>query len=130
MERYNGRDLFLSPGKAKNMSVSDQHCDGCDHRERCAAMYEKLGRTHGPSVTVSVLLAFVVPIIVFAACLWGGQRLLSLTSLAKPAQTGLAVAAALGLSFVSILAGRAIERRRRQRSCRMATGELDDRDKG
>lgn len=47
-------------------------CKGCSEAHRCAKAYEQLGKAEGPSVTLKVIVAFLLPIAmfagVFAAC--------------------------------------------------------------
>lgn len=43
----------------------DKHCDGCEQKNRCQEVYEKLGQSTGPNVAFKAVLAFVVPIGVF-----------------------------------------------------------------
>ncbi len=43
----------------------DKHCDGCEQKDRCQEVYEKLGHSEGPNVASKAVAAFVVPVAVF-----------------------------------------------------------------
>lgn len=49
--------------------TQDKNCDNCVHSDRCSEIYERLGRTKGPSVVSKVVLAFLLPIIIFIVTL-------------------------------------------------------------
>ena len=55
---------------------SDNNCSGCDHKEGCRLMYEKLGNAKGPNVAWKVFIAFLVPIAVFIGALVAAQHFL------------------------------------------------------
>jgi hypothetical protein len=48
-------------------------CDECGYRHGygrcCIDIYQQLGRTKGPSIVGKVLLAFVLPVLVFIGCM-------------------------------------------------------------
>lgn len=49
--------------------TEDKNCDGCANTDRCSAVYEKIGHTKGPPVVYKVILAFLLPIIIFIVSL-------------------------------------------------------------
>ena len=55
---------------------SDNNCSQCGHKDGCRLMYEKLGKTRGPSVVLKVIVAFLVPIAVFIGILATAQYFL------------------------------------------------------
>ena len=74
-------------------------------------VYEQLGCAEGPSVTGAVVVAFLLPIVIFVAALGGFSRVLE-NSGAGPCQTPLAVVLAIMVTAGSMLAMRAIIRYR------------------
>lgn len=62
--------------------MSIKLCDKCGYRHGrghcCIDIYQQLGKTKGPSVTVKVLLAFVMPLVVFISSLILAKYILSI----------------------------------------------------
>jgi hypothetical protein len=52
-------------------------CQGCNQKHRCDEVYGKLGKSDFPSITREVAVAFLIPIIVFVACLASFERILA-----------------------------------------------------
>ena len=44
-------------------------CKGCEQVHACTKVYEQLGKADGPSVTRKAVVAFVLPIVIFAGVL-------------------------------------------------------------
>ena len=51
-------------------------CQGCGQKNRCEQAYQALGRREGPSVVTSVIIALLVPLIVFIAALAISQKII------------------------------------------------------
>lgn len=51
--------------------AQSKSCEGCSHAHDCKKVYEQLGCVEGPSVTSAVVLAFLVPLLVFIVALAG-----------------------------------------------------------
>lgn len=79
--------------------TQDRQCKGCQHHNTCDDMYRRLGHSQAPPVTVHVLVAFVMPLIVFVFSLAGAQKIWS--ALAYPQLITL-------MSFLSALAATAL----------------------
>ena len=47
----------------------EKKCDACQKSDKCEDAYRRLGEVEGPSVVFKVLVAFVVPILVFIGSL-------------------------------------------------------------
>jgi hypothetical protein len=54
----------------------DKHCDGCEQKDRCAEVYEKLGHSEGPNVASKAVAAFIVPVAAFVAAVLIAQPFL------------------------------------------------------
>lgn len=88
-------------------------CDGCSQADTCKEAYRKLGCVEGPSMTREVLIAFLLPIVVFVAALGGFGYLLK-DVVAKPYQTPLALVSAVLTTAALMLVVRALVRRHRK----------------
>ena len=44
-------------------------CDGCSQADGCKEAYRQLGCAEGPSVTLTVLVAFLLPLVLFIVSL-------------------------------------------------------------
>jgi hypothetical protein len=58
------------------MDKNTDNCAGCNQKERCGRIYEKLGKSEGPNVTRPVILAFLLPMVVFIGSLAGATQFL------------------------------------------------------
>lgn len=90
--------------------VEHELCRGCKQRNDCQQIYEKLARSSAPSVTRKVVLAFLVPLVAFIACLAASQRILAGVVEAEGLQMLLGLLAALVVTFGLILLLRVIDR--------------------
>ena len=72
-------------------------CDQCDKRASCRDAFKRLGEIKGKSVVLNVLVAFVLPLVVFIVALIFSQQFLA----RRVESAGLRTAFALMLSFVA-----------------------------
>ena len=93
-----------------NTMDAQEHCQGCNQRNRCQEVYEKLGNIQGKSVVLKVLAAFLLPILVFIVCLAGFDRILAKVTTIKELQTAAGLLLALSVTLVCILLTRVINR--------------------
>jgi hypothetical protein len=91
------------------MARSNQ-CDGCSQADGCHEARRQLGCQEGPSVTCAVLVAFLLPIVVFAVSLGGWGWWLE-GRVAGPYRTPVALFLAVLVTTALLLAGRAASRR-------------------
>jgi DMSO/TMAO reductase YedYZ heme-binding membrane subunit len=73
-------------------------------------VYQQLGNTKGPSVVVKVVLAFLVPLVVFITSLAVFGRMFAGVTEAEQVQTGLSFLLALLATLACILIIRVIDR--------------------
>ncbi len=85
-------------------------CQQCDQKQDCGKVYEQLGNIEGPSIVKKVVLAFLLPLVVFVASLAIFERIFSEVISAGQAQSALSFASALLLTFVCILLTKVISR--------------------
>ena len=86
-------------------------CQQCNQRHNCGQVYERLGKTEGPSVVKKVVLAFLLPLVVFVASLAVFERVLLAVVSAGQTRSALSFALALLLTFVCILLAKVIDGR-------------------
>jgi hypothetical protein len=49
--------------------VEEKFCQDCGQKQDCQEVYERLGKAEGPSVVWKVVLAFLLPLVVFIVLL-------------------------------------------------------------
>lgn len=58
------------------MNNDTKNCSQCGQKDRCSQLYEKMGKTQGPNVAWKVIVAFLIPILVFILSLSTADNLL------------------------------------------------------
>ena len=91
------------------MDNNTDSCAGCDQKEQCGQVFKKLGNTEGPNVTRPVILAFLVPILVFIATLAGANKLLQ-DRIEGKTLIAVTFAAALATTLIAVIIIRAFRR--------------------
>lgn len=94
--------------------AQSKSCEGCSQAHDCTKVYEQLGCAEGPSVAPAALLAFLLPVVVFATAL-GGYGWLLKGVVAGPYLTPLAAALALLTTTGVMLIARVLTRLHRKR---------------
>lgn len=100
---------------AKTMGQQEL-CGKCSQKHDCARVYEQLGNTEGPSIVTKVVLAFLLPLVVFIVSLAVFERVFSGVISAGQIESALSFILALLLTFISILLTKVINRRLNQDS--------------
>jgi hypothetical protein len=85
-------------------------CHECNQKNRCQEVYEKLGNIQGKSVVLKVLAAFLLPILVFIACLAGFDKILAKVTTIKELQTAAGLLLALLVTCMCVLITRVINK--------------------
>jgi len=85
-------------------------CQQCNQRQDCGQVYEQLGKIEGPSIVKKVVLAFLLPLVVFVASLAIFESIFSGVISAEQTRSALSFASALLLTFVCILLTKVIDR--------------------
>ncbi|MHC4646708.1 MAG: hypothetical protein ACYTBJ_14515 [Planctomycetota bacterium] len=86
-------------------------CESCNQSRDCKEVYGRLGGAEGPSVAWRAVLAFLLPMVVFIACLAASERVLTGAVKSGACRTAVSVVLALLAAFVCVLVVRALERR-------------------
>ncbi|UCG56907.1 MAG: hypothetical protein JSU70_18840 [Phycisphaerales bacterium] len=100
--------------------VDQEVCHGCEQSNQCRQIYEKLGKSEGPSVTRTVCIALLLPLVVFVGCLAACDRVLTGVIKTEELQTAVSLAVALavacGLTFSAKAIDRQLGKRRQSRN--------------
>ncbi len=83
-------------------------CQQCNQSQNCSKVYEQLGKAEGPSIVRKVVLAFLMPLVVFVGSLAVFERMFSGAISSGQSQSALSFASALLLTFGCILVTKVI----------------------
>ncbi|MHC4482665.1 MAG: SoxR reducing system RseC family protein [Planctomycetota bacterium] len=86
-------------------------CKSCNQKDNCQEVYERLGKAEGPSVVFKVVIAFLLPLVVFTVSIAVFELILARAMNAKGLQTALSVLLAVSATFACILLIRRISGR-------------------
>ncbi len=86
-------------------------CEDCKQKHDCQRIYEQLGDVEGPSVVIKVIVAFLLPLVVFIVSLAAFQEILAKAISTQRVQTALSLLPALLVTFICILIVRVIRKR-------------------
>jgi hypothetical protein len=81
---------------------SQRFCQDCIQKHDCQRIYEQIGDSSGESVTLKVILAFLLPLIVFIVSLAVSERILAGAINIKGLQIALSFLLALLVTFVCV----------------------------
>ena len=96
---------------AKTMA-EQKICEDCNQKHDCRRIYEQLGDVEGPSVVIKVIVAFLLPLVVFIVSLAAFQEIFVRAISSQRLQAALSLLLALLVTFVCILIVRMINRTR------------------
>ena len=91
--------------------AQEKFCQDCNQKHDCRKIYEQLGNVKGPSVVFKVIVAFLLPVVVFIASLVAFERILAGVIDTKGSQTVLGFLLALSAALVCVLIIKAINKR-------------------
>jgi len=91
--------------------AEQKFCQDCTQNRDCRKAYNQLGSTEGPSVVVKVIVAFLLPVVVFIGSLAAFGKVLAKAVDSKELQMVLSFLIAMLVTFVCILIIKAINRR-------------------
>ena len=89
----------------------NEFCGNCNQKHNCGSIYNQLGNTNGPSVVVKVVIAFLLPLLVFIISLAIFEEIFAKTINNQLVQTALCMVSALLVTFSYILIVRLIYKR-------------------
>ena len=85
-------------------------CQECNQRHTCQDVYRQLGNTKSPSVVFKVVVAFLLPLVVFIVALAAFEKILAKAINSKESRTALSFLLAVLVTFVCILIIKVINR--------------------
>ena len=88
-----------------------EFCDNCNQKHNCSSIYHQSGNIKGPSVVVPVIIAFLLPLVVFIISLAVFEEIFAKTISNHFVQTALSMVLALLVTLSCILITRVINRR-------------------
>ena len=95
--------------------MSVKLCENCDYRHSrgncCMDIYQRLGQTKGPSVVSKVLLAFLLPLLMFITSLVLASYILSIFKIEDYMKTLSSFLTALAVTFIFVLLIRVFNRK-------------------
>ena len=91
--------------------VQQDLCQHCNQRHDCGKVYEQFGKIEGPSIVGKVVLAFLLPLLVFTVSLAIFEEMVSAILSDGQSQSALSFALALLLTFICILLTKLISRK-------------------
>lgn len=94
--------------------AQQEFCQDCNQKRDCRKIYEQLGDIKGPSVVLKVIIAFLLPLVVFIVSLAVFGEIFGKAISSQRVQTVLSLVPALLVTLVCIFIVRAINRRLRQ----------------
>ncbi len=86
-------------------------CEDCNQKHDCQRIYEQLGEVEGPSVVIKVIVAFLLPLVVFIVSLAVFQEIFVRAISSQRLQAALSLLTALVVTFICILIIRVVNRR-------------------
>lgn len=86
-------------------------CSNCEHKDRCKDAYRKLGKSKSPSVLSKVILAFLIPILIFIVALAAGDNLLVKFGFSENLKTAASFILAILAVFLYLLLIKLFKRR-------------------
>ena len=95
---------------AKTMA-EQEFCEDCKQKHDCQRIYEQLGDVAGPSVVIKVIVAFLLPLVVFIVSLAVFQEIFAKAINSQRAQTAFSFLLALMVTFICILIVRVVRKR-------------------
>jgi hypothetical protein len=91
--------------------IEQEFCDNCNQKHNCGSVYHKLGNINGPSVVVKVVIALLLPLVVFIISLAVFEEIFTKTISNHLIQTTLSMVSALLVTLSCILITRVINKR-------------------
>lgn len=89
----------------------EKNCQGCVQRNHCKDIYEHLGKSEAPSVAWKVVIAFLLPLVVFSVVLTVFENIFSDLINTQVLRTVVSLLLAVAATLVFILIIRAIGRK-------------------
>ena len=96
--------------------AEQEFCQGCERADKCQDVYRRLGQASGPSVVFKVVIAFLVPMVVFIAALAVFEGILARAINTKALQTPLSFLLALLVTSALVLIIKTVSGHRKEQN--------------
>jgi len=83
--------------------AQEKFCQDCDQNHDCQKVYQQLGNIKGPSVVFRVIVAFLLPLVVFIVSLGVFEEIFAEAINTEELRTVLSFLIALLMSFVFVV---------------------------
>lgn len=93
-----------------------EFCQECSRKHNCHQIYQQLCKTKVPSVASKIVLAFLLPLIVFIVTLAASEGILTNSINTKGLQTVISFLLALSVTFILILVIKAKKSKRQTKA--------------
>ena len=93
-------DLFYMIAKTM---AEQEFCKGCNQKHDCQEVYQQLGGSKGPSVVFKVIVAFLVPLLVFIVSLAVFEAVLADSITMKELRAAFSFLLALSVTFIFVV---------------------------
>jgi hypothetical protein len=103
----------LIPSGISGSIMEQQQCQSCGMKDSCKEAYKQLGESNTPNVLTKVVLAFLLPLILFIFSIVAGEKLLAEKLKSKIAVDAIAFASAIAIVFLYIGTLKLLKFRRR-----------------
>ena len=90
--------------------IRQEFCHTCKQKNDCRRVYRDLGHIEGPPVAAKVVLAFLLPLLVFIVSLWIFERILAGAIHKGHVVTSISFLLALLITFACIMMIKVIRR--------------------
>ena len=94
--------------------VEQEFCQRCQQKDDCWKVYRKMGNTESPSVTATVVLAFLLPLLIFIVSLGTSERILTKVIDTDYMLTAMSLLLSLLVTFACIVLTRILRGESRQ----------------
>ncbi|HBG28474.1 MAG: hypothetical protein A2Y10_10760 [Planctomycetes bacterium GWF2_41_51] len=83
--------------------MDQQQCQSCSMKDHCSQVYKTLGESKIPNVLTKVILAFLLPLILFILTIVAAERLLTEKLINEAAINLISFAAAAAVIFLYLI---------------------------
>ncbi|OQA03228.1 MAG: Positive regulator of sigma(E), RseC/MucC [Planctomycetes bacterium ADurb.Bin401] len=83
--------------------MDQQQCQSCSMKDHCGTVYKALGESKVPNVLGKVILAFLLPLLLFIISVVGAERLLTGRLMNRTAGSLISFVLALAAVFVYLI---------------------------
>ena len=91
-------------------TAQDDFCRGCSQANQCRAVYERLGNSKSPSVAKTVVVALLLPLLIFICSAAVAETVFNNLIRSKGLAAVAALAISLSITYIAVLIIKVIEK--------------------